>query len=513
MNKINEKPTDEKSEKTEEIKTEVEVTKESEELEEGQEEKGNKKDLSSKNMEVQSDEDHLKQETILKTILKLLDRDLEKYAFIKHDKDVYTAEDEKENKEHIRGTLKKPHFHIFLKFKNNRLFKEIGHDFGLEENYVRYLSNRSRTFDGAVQYLIHYNNPEKYQYDVKEVVSNFDYSDFIEKLKAKDLKSKKKAAIYRRKIEICEKIVSGDIKEYNLSDYVTLEEELMYTDDIKKAFDRRLRFLEQQTDRNMKCIYISGPSGVGKTVFAKILCKNLNYTYCVSGSERDPFQSYKGEDCIIFDDISFKTFNWKDLLKISDNNTSSLVGCRYRDKVLQCKMLIITTTREPRELAENMTGSSGEQRKQLYRRFETFYKMSKDNITVFKFDKVNMEYKQTDINKNLVPDYIQKLEEIEEKEKEKIPTLPCVIFNSYFEKNGIDIKDKTNYGKEENDMKRKQLENQLNLVDMIKDQKNIENEIEEDFFSLDSEKNGTFKHDIDEGNIEDELKKAYPNFL
>ena len=39
-------------------------------------------------------------------------------AYICHDKDSWTEEDEKENPEHVAGTLKKPHYHVLCQYNN-----------------------------------------------------------------------------------------------------------------------------------------------------------------------------------------------------------------------------------------------------------------------------------------------------------------------------------------------------------------------------------------------------------
>ena len=47
-------------------------------------------------------------------------RSVRLYAYILHDKDTYTIEDEKENAEHKAGTLKPSHWHIIGDFYENQ---------------------------------------------------------------------------------------------------------------------------------------------------------------------------------------------------------------------------------------------------------------------------------------------------------------------------------------------------------------------------------------------------------
>lgn len=52
-------------------------------------------------------------------------RGIKKFAYILHDKDTYTEDDEKKNSEHKAGTLKEPHWHICLQFKDSQDTKII----------------------------------------------------------------------------------------------------------------------------------------------------------------------------------------------------------------------------------------------------------------------------------------------------------------------------------------------------------------------------------------------------
>lgn len=77
---------------------------------------------------------------------------------ILHDKDI-TDE----------GELKKPHYHIIIKFDNASTFGSVmklipNHD----EGNVRFVKSEK----GAYRYLIHKDNPEKTQYSYEDVVGN-----------------------------------------------------------------------------------------------------------------------------------------------------------------------------------------------------------------------------------------------------------------------------------------------------------------------------------------------------
>lgn len=83
------------------------------------------------------------------------------YVGILHDKDAWTEEDEQQNPDHKAGELKKPHYHIILKFTQARWNTALADDLGIACNYLE----RCRSFDSAAVYLVHDGLSDKYQYD------------------------------------------------------------------------------------------------------------------------------------------------------------------------------------------------------------------------------------------------------------------------------------------------------------------------------------------------------------
>lgn len=95
------------------------------------------------------------------------------FAYIMHNKDY----DEK-------GVLKRPHLHLVLECPTRRrvsyYLKHLSIMFGVQRTQVQV--EVSNNFDWDIQYLIHKNNPEKYQYDVNEIVTNMSQSELDERL-------------------------------------------------------------------------------------------------------------------------------------------------------------------------------------------------------------------------------------------------------------------------------------------------------------------------------------------
>lgn len=80
------------------------------------------------------------------------------FAAILHDKDVY---EDGENK----GELKKPHWHIVLRFKNAVWNTAVAKELGITPNYLEACKDQ----DASLLYLVHYGRDEKAQYDFEEV--------------------------------------------------------------------------------------------------------------------------------------------------------------------------------------------------------------------------------------------------------------------------------------------------------------------------------------------------------
>lgn len=77
------------------------------------------------------------------------------YAMILHDKDF----DEK------TGEIKKPHYHIVIRFKNAKWNTALADELNITPNYIE----ESRNLKRSLQYLIHYNDENKHSYDMEEV--------------------------------------------------------------------------------------------------------------------------------------------------------------------------------------------------------------------------------------------------------------------------------------------------------------------------------------------------------
>lgn len=328
------------------------------------------KKLCAKMCEIVCDINHIDEERIKQAIAS---QDcIDKWLYILHDKDIQDD-----------GSPKTPHYHIYLHFTGSREFEFIAKWFGLPIQFVSKI--KSKRFADAIEYAIHANAPDKHQYDPSEMHSNFDAVKMIESNQQRKAKKQSLASIVAA-------IDANEINPFNITDKVSMEFYMENRTKINHCFEYRAMRLQKEMNREMQVVYVYGPSGSGKTTYAKKIAQKQGYSVFISSGSNDPFDGYKGQDCVILDDIRGSAFPLSDLLKILDNNTSSSVKARYRNINLECKLLIITTTKTQKEFYNQVFDSEGEEYKQFQRRCGIYAEIGVDTIKVYYYDRNASKY-------------------------------------------------------------------------------------------------------------------------
>lgn len=103
------------------------------------------------------------------------------------------------------GTTKKPHWHVLLVWENPTTQNNVK---TIADALNAPLPTGLESLRGAYDYLWHKNNPEKFQYNAKDVIrlNGFDIANYAELTKAETLELKK---------EIFGLIQNNDLTEYN----------------------------------------------------------------------------------------------------------------------------------------------------------------------------------------------------------------------------------------------------------------------------------------------------------
>ena len=140
-------------------------------------------------------------ETIIKQAI--LHSTIRRYAYIKHDMDVYTEKDVLLGNAQSVGSQKPSHWHVLLEVPNKCPVSLISKWFNVPENQVEIPNNRGKiriTTKGAekvfiecVSYLDHSksDDPGKYIYDPAKVIANFDWKRQVKSFYAQHMPHKK----------------------------------------------------------------------------------------------------------------------------------------------------------------------------------------------------------------------------------------------------------------------------------------------------------------------------------
>ena len=324
------------------------------------------------------------------------------YIVALHDREIYTVDDEKENPKHKVGTPKNPDVHIYLHFGGvtSESVTKIAEMFGtLPQNVTSIKSKKGEKgkWSDVVLYALHWNAPEKHQYKVEDLIAvNFDVEKAIEDGK----KETKHRNMEKELDDLIRRIDSGEVREFNKHQYI---DAVMYARKgslIDRAFKRRTEILESEGNRNMEVFYLEGLSGSGKTSYAKEICKKHGWSYYVSSSSNDVLDGYKGQDALILDDLRPSVMGLSDLLKLLDNHTSSSVKSRFKNKVLECKVLFITTVLPLDTFFHKVFEREDEPIKQLKRRCGTYMEFTEETVTLKLYDEEADTYKTVTEFKN-----------------------------------------------------------------------------------------------------------------
>lgn len=280
--------------------------------------------------------------------------------------------------------VSKTHFHIVIKFSSPMPFESVKSKFPYGD------IQPAKNIKKAVQYLIHFNDLSKKQYDWENIITNcLDMS--VYKVQSNSCQEVN--------IEmILDKINKGEIREYNITSEIPISIFARHRTKIENGLMYYRERVCMNKNREINVVFVSGDTGVGKTTFAKKYCTTSNKSFCVSSSSNDPMQDYKGEDVLILDDLRDSDFKFTDLLKILDNHTKSTVRSRYHNKAFIGDTIIITSYKPLNDWYFDVPKESKEQ---LYRRIKVQYQFSHDKIHAFEYIESLHRYEKVACSPNI----------------------------------------------------------------------------------------------------------------
>ena len=311
------------------------------------------------------------------------------YWAIEHDEaDKDEEEEEIENEEDKNDIVQDEfiaegnvHFHIVIQFNSPTPFDNIKKKF----NYGKIQS--AQNMKRAIQYLVHLNNPEKKKYLWESIITNGELEQY-----------KKVDNVITLEFVI-DKIDKGEIKEYNLSDYVDCMQYCKHDRMFEKAFRYYRERLCMNKNRDITVMFFGGATGKGKTTFAKKYCEKKKLHYCVSSAANDPIQDYKGEEVLILDDLRDDSYKFHEFLKQIDNHTLSSAKSRFVNKWFIGDTIIITSSKPLKDWYEN---EPKEDKKQLYRRIKVMYDFTEEWIYIYEYNERKSNYVLTGKAPNVI---------------------------------------------------------------------------------------------------------------
>lgn len=235
---------------------------------------------------------------------------VKQYAWILHDKDVYTAAEVAKNPALVQGSPKAPHVHVVIQRSSFSTIAQVARAFGVPPQCVE--RKPPSSFLDLVEYLTHENSKQqaagKHLYDDSEVHASkgWDWRSDLEEHKEKRLEKGLSMSLKRRKKEAALNITLG---KWDLDDVHDNDPELWSMDGVMKHLKAlRADWLTRQTPPGQVLnIYISGEGGSGKDVMATVLARCFNpgakRPYFGLGGANVSFEHYDGEEVIIWEDF------------------------------------------------------------------------------------------------------------------------------------------------------------------------------------------------------------------
>lgn len=225
------------------------------------------------------------------------------------------------------------HLHLVLEFKNTSQCR-----FTTLKKMFPYgqIDSCRHSIHACVRYLVHADNPEKYQYSWEDVYTNA--KGRLEKYK---MPSKYSEEIQVQKL--CEKICNGEIKEHEFSKRIEPKLYVKYKSTFNNAVDFYVRNVISNPSRDIKVFVFQGPPRIGKSTMCKVWAEKHNKSICFSSAQRDPWQDYHHEDVFVWDEPNFEKSSIEDFLKVFEPHYNSSVSARYRNKVFTGSHIMVTT--------------------------------------------------------------------------------------------------------------------------------------------------------------------------
>lgn len=228
-------------------------------------------------------------------------------AYINHNKDNYTDEDERKNPLVKAGNHKDDHYHVVIETKNNQMdTATIAKWFGIPENFIE-VKKGAGAFLDCVEYLTHEHQKQqdkgKHLYNDDEVHANFDFRKELNKKNEMKLK-------YGRTINESELMMYQVLYEGKTLNQCIDEDKSIYKQNMDKLKKYRMDYLSRLKPPATRInYYVTGEGGLGKGLICRAIARSL-YPNLIEdediffevGAKGAAFEGYDGQPVIIWND-------------------------------------------------------------------------------------------------------------------------------------------------------------------------------------------------------------------
>ena len=229
-------------------------------------------------------------------------RSIKQWAYICHDKDIYTEEDELNG--HHKGDAIPIHWHVVLRTDVAIEIDTISRWIGVPSQYIDAPKGHGAFLD-CVQYLTHEDEKQqkkgKHLYLDEEVKASFDFRQELTTRAEKKIR-------YGKDLNDKEQMMYDVIYLGKTLSECRKENPILYMKNCKTLEDMRHRYLVDIAEMPPFRInfYIDGLGGIGKNTASKILAKvlfpDIEKPYFEVGGSGVSFQKYDGEPVVIWND-------------------------------------------------------------------------------------------------------------------------------------------------------------------------------------------------------------------
>lgn len=234
---------------------------------------------------------------------------IKEWAWVYHDKDVWSENDELEDPSHVQGELKPPHWHVAINMpKNNTEVEVIARWFGIPMNFVE-MKRGAGAFLDCVEYLTHEHPKQqalgKTLYPDEEIHCSKDFN-WRKALDDRNLSRAKYGTTLDRKTMLRMAVLQGEMTLREVKRRYPLN----YMQDKEKLEKLRLEYIKDATPPKQRFnYYICGDGDIGKGSASICLARSLypeleddDDIFFIVGAKTATFEKYDGQPVIIWED-------------------------------------------------------------------------------------------------------------------------------------------------------------------------------------------------------------------